>query len=196
VDSDTAARLRMAIGRLTRRLRRPGMGELTQSQLSALATIHRLAPVRLGDLATREGISASTISRVVDQLEGCRMVTRVRDPDDARSAQVSLTADGAAFLDDLRRNGTTLVHRALQSLDDAERAAVLAALPALEKLADRAEAIGLDQQGVAASGSRGSGGVPAGGTAHSGATAGSSLSPPPSSDAGSATMSEPRSPVR
>ena len=129
----------MAVSRLSRRLRRPGLGELTQSQLSALATLQQHMPLRLGDLAAREGISASTLSRVADQLEACGMVARVRDPDDARSSLLSVTAEGSAFLDDLRRNGTTLVNRALQSLDENQRVAVLAALPALEKLADQME---------------------------------------------------------
>ena len=135
VDRDTAARLRMAVGRLSRRLRRPGIGELTQSQLSALATIQRDAPIRLRDLAAREGISASTLSRVIDQLEAAGMVTRLRDPQDARSSQVSASPDGVAFLDDLRRNGTTLIDEALRDLTGAERSSILAALPALEKLA-------------------------------------------------------------
>ena len=134
-----AARLRMAVARLSRQLRRPGVGELSESQLSALATIYRFMPLRLCDLATREGVSASTLSRLVDHLEGCGMVTRVRDPSDARASHVSVTAEGACFLDDLRRTGTALIDEALQSLDHGDRAAVLSALPALEKLADRAE---------------------------------------------------------
>lgn len=96
-------------------------------------------PVRLGDLAIREGVSASTLSRLVDSLVERGMVIRVRDSDDARSSRVSATADGLAFLEDLRRNGTTLIDRGLRSLGDADRAAVLAALPALERLADAAE---------------------------------------------------------
>jgi DNA-binding MarR family transcriptional regulator len=139
VDSDAAARLRRAVARLSRRLRRPGLGELTQSQLSALATVSWCMPVRLGDLATREGVSASTLSRLVDSLVERGMVIRVRDPDDARSSLVSATADGLAFLEDLRRNGTTLIDAGLRSLGDMDRAAVLAALPALERLADAAE---------------------------------------------------------
>lgn len=67
------------------------------------------------------------------------MVTRVRDARDARASQVCVTAEGAHLLEDLRRNGTTLILRALQSLSDDERATMLAALPALEKLADTAE---------------------------------------------------------
>lgn len=142
-----AGRLRLAVGRLSRRLRRPGLGELSHSQLSALSTVTRYGPLRLGDLATREGVSASTLSRLVDGLVERGMATRVRDPDDARSSQVSATADGVAFLEDLRRNGTTVIHAALAALADRDRAAVLAALPALERLADRAESAGGDRLG-------------------------------------------------
>lgn len=134
-----AARLRMAVARLTRRLRRPGLGELTPSQLSALATISRCMPVRLSELAAREGVSASTLSRVVDRLAERGMVRRVRDARDARSSQVSVTAEGARLLEDLRRNGTTLILQALQSLSAPDRTVLLAALPALERLADEAE---------------------------------------------------------
>ena len=139
VDREAAARLRMVVARLSRRLRRPGLGELTQSQLSALVTIQQLMPVRLGDLALREGVSASTLSRVVDQLEGSGMVERSRDPSDARSSQLSITPEGASFLDDLRRNGTDIVDRALGSLATPERDALHKALPALERLAELTE---------------------------------------------------------
>ncbi len=149
LDGD-AARLRLAVGRLSRRLRRPGLGELTQSQLSALATISVCMPVRLGDLAAREGVSPSTLSRVVDQLVERGMVTRTRDSRDARSSQLSTTRDGAHLLEDLRRNGTTLILGALETLDAGERDAVSAAIPALEKLADVAEQVGCDVTSTAA----------------------------------------------
>lgn len=152
-DTDTAARLRRAVGRLSRRLRRPGIGELTQSQLSALVTIQQHMPLRLGELATREGVSASTLSRLVDQLESSGMVTRVRDPQDARSSRVSVTADGSSLLEDLRRSGTTIVYHGLQSLDESERAALAAALPVLEKLADRVEGAGCDGSNLPAAAS-------------------------------------------
>jgi DNA-binding MarR family transcriptional regulator len=140
----------MAVGRLSRRLRRPGLGELTQSQLSALATISVCMPVRLGDLAAREGVSPSTLSRVVDQLVERGMVTRTRDSRDARSSRLSTTRDGAHLLEDLRRNGTTLILRAFETLDAGERDAVSAAIPALERLADVAERVGCDVTSTAA----------------------------------------------
>ena len=139
-----AARLRTAVARLTRRLRRPGLGELTPTQLSALSSISHCMPVRLCDLAAREGVSASTLSRLVDQLEERGMVRRARDTRDARASQVSVTSEGGRLLEDLRRNGTDLIRCALLALSAAERTTLLTALPALERLADEAERTGDD----------------------------------------------------
>jgi DNA-binding MarR family transcriptional regulator len=140
-DPDTATRLRTVVARLSRRLRRNAAGELTLTQLSALGTLYRRGPLRLNELARREGISASTISRLVDSLEQSgALVERSPDPTDARASQVAITAEGSAVLEDLRRNGTRLIDRALHSLDSSERAALHAALPALEKLVEWVEA--------------------------------------------------------
>jgi DNA-binding MarR family transcriptional regulator len=142
IDADIATRLRTAVARLSRRLRRAtAVGELTLTQLSALGTLYRTGPLRLNELARREGISASTISRLVDSLEQSgALVERSPDPADARASQVAITAEGSAVLEDLRRNGTRLIDRALHALDSSERAAIHAALPALEKLVEWVEA--------------------------------------------------------
>src|ERR1700761_5825297 len=50
-----ATRLRVAIARLSRRLRHHELAGLTPTQLSALATVERSGPMRLGDVAAAEG---------------------------------------------------------------------------------------------------------------------------------------------
>ncbi|MGH7685506.1 MAG: MarR family winged helix-turn-helix transcriptional regulator [Candidatus Dormibacteria bacterium] len=132
-------------GRLTRRLRQTASGELTLTQLSALATLYRTGPIRLKELARREGISASTISKLVDALERGALVARYPEVGDGRASRVALTATGAAVLEDLRRNGARLIDRALHALDATDRAAIRAALPALERLVDWVEG---DEPGV------------------------------------------------
>jgi len=44
-------RLRVALARLSRRLRRHELAGLTPTQLAALATVEQSGPMRLGDLA-------------------------------------------------------------------------------------------------------------------------------------------------
>ena len=62
-------RLRVALARLARRLRKHELAGLTPTQLAALATVERSGPMRLGDLAAAEGIAPSTLTRLVTALE-------------------------------------------------------------------------------------------------------------------------------
>ena len=73
-------RLRVALARLSRRLRRHELAGLTPTQLAALATIEKAGPMRLGDLAAAEGIAPSTLTRLVTALEDVRLRTPVRGP--------------------------------------------------------------------------------------------------------------------
>jgi DNA-binding MarR family transcriptional regulator len=53
---------------------------------------------RLGELATRAGMSKQAMGALVDQCEAWGMVTRAADPADARARQVRFTATGLAWL--------------------------------------------------------------------------------------------------
>ncbi len=50
--------------------------------------------LRMGELGARRLVSPSKISRVVDELERHRLVTRTRDPEDGRSYLATLTPRG------------------------------------------------------------------------------------------------------
>src|SRR5436305_15305255 len=79
-------RLRVAIARLSRRLRRHELAGLTPTQLAALSTVEQSGPLRLGDLAAAEGIAPSTLTRLVSLLEELVYVQRDADPRDARAS--------------------------------------------------------------------------------------------------------------
>src|SRR5215475_5479194 len=79
-------RLRVALARLSRWLRRHELAGLTPTQLAALATIGKTGPTRLGDLAAAEGIAPSTLTRLVTALEDSGYVRRGADPSDARAS--------------------------------------------------------------------------------------------------------------
>ena len=62
--------------------------------------------MRLSDLATRQGLDISTVSRRVAQLEAAGLVERSADPADRRASVVSLTERGrevVASISELRR---------------------------------------------------------------------------------------------
>jgi len=129
------ARLRVAIARLSRWLRRHELAGLTPTQLSALATVDRIGPLRLGDLAAAEGIAPSTLTRLVTVLEERGYVERCPVPGDARASTLAITSDGHAVLELIREQSTILLAGRLRTLTDEQRAALAAALPALEQLA-------------------------------------------------------------
>jgi DNA-binding MarR family transcriptional regulator len=133
-ETEQAARLRLAVGRLARQLRRHTTGGLTLSQLSALASVELLEPVRLSDLATREGVAAPTMTRIASHLVEAGLCERRDCPDDARSALLSTTAAGRRALPSVRAERTQLLAQRLESLDAGQRADLEAAVDLLEAL--------------------------------------------------------------
>ncbi len=133
-QTELAARLRLAVGRLHRRIRIDGQEQVPPLQLSALVTVEQQGPLRLSELARREAVSAPTMSRVLAALDDQGLVTRAPDPADARSSRVTLSAAGARTLEAVRSRRTALLARRLARLDGDQRASVAAALPALEAM--------------------------------------------------------------
>jgi DNA-binding MarR family transcriptional regulator len=131
-----AARLRVAIARLSRRLRRHVLAGLTPTQLSALATVERSGPLRLGDLAAAEGIAPSTLTRLVTALEERGYVDRCPVPGDARASTLAITPTGHEVLERIRQESTSVLADSLRTLTSEQLATLAAALPALEQLAD------------------------------------------------------------
>lgn len=129
-------RLRVAIARLSRRLRRNDIYGLTPTQLAALATVERSGPLRLGDLAAAEGIAPSTLTRLVSALEESGYVRRDADPRDARASTLAITPKGHEMMESLRAESTAVLTKSLMVLTSEQRAALATALPVLEQLAE------------------------------------------------------------
>jgi DNA-binding MarR family transcriptional regulator len=129
-------RLRVALARLSRRLRRHELAGLTPTQLAALSTVEQAGPLRLGDLAAAEGIAPSTLTRLVAALEELGYVRRDADPKDARASTLAITVLGHETLERLRAENSALLTQQVMLLTPEQRSALAAALPALEALAD------------------------------------------------------------
>jgi DNA-binding MarR family transcriptional regulator len=130
-----AARLRVAVLRLSRRLRKHDLAGLTPSQLSTLSSVGKTGPVRLGDLAAAERIAPSTLTRLVNVLEDRGYLVRTPAPDDARAYLVTVTDSGKDALQRIREEATSMLTDILLTLTPDQLAALEAALPALEQLA-------------------------------------------------------------
>ncbi|MDN3355424.1 MarR family transcriptional regulator [Actinomadura sp. DC4] len=138
-DVELAARLRMTLGRLNRRVRQHGPQSLSSSQASTLASVESLGPVRLGDLAAHEGVTAPTQSRLVGSLEQQGLLRRMPDVEDRRATLLAITAQGRRQLEQLRGERSAFLVGQLGTLTREQRGALVTALGALEALAGNPE---------------------------------------------------------
>jgi DNA-binding MarR family transcriptional regulator len=133
-DRSAALRLTNSVGRMVRMLRRSYIGPLGASATSALATVVREGPIRLGDLADREGVTPATLSRVVTVLEREGYVDRRTDPTDRRSAFLAATPSGTDTLEQVATARAALLAERIATLSEPERAALAAGLDVIERL--------------------------------------------------------------
>ena len=114
MERGTVDRLRMALGITSRYLRSTDAGAgLTPTELSILATITRRGSLRLTELAEIERVNPTMLSRMAARLVEGGLISR--------EADAERTASLAAHLDELTGD---------------DMRALVAALPALEALAE------------------------------------------------------------
>ncbi|GAA3399251.1 MarR family winged helix-turn-helix transcriptional regulator [Cryptosporangium minutisporangium] len=142
-DEGVTTRLPVALARLSRALRRTEPTELGPGSVAALATVRREGPIRPGDLALREGVTPSTMTRIVALLESNQFLVRENDPVDRRAYLVRITEAGESFLTRLAGVRSKALQAQLDRLSPEERTAIEAALPVLETLATNLGATGL-----------------------------------------------------
>ncbi|HVM28021.1 MAG TPA: MarR family transcriptional regulator [Mycobacteriales bacterium] len=124
--------------RMARRMRAERADtSLTLTQLAALATVERHGPLTPGALAAAERVQPPSMTRVVASLQDAGLVAREPHPSDGRQALLTVTPDGAALLREDRRRREEWLARQLAELDDEQRALLRAAVPLLDRLAER-----------------------------------------------------------
>jgi DNA-binding MarR family transcriptional regulator len=135
--TEVANRMRTVIARLGRHLRqtRAGAG-LSPTQYQVLATVVRLGPVRLSDLATEEGLNPTMLSRIAGKLEAAGLLVRAADATDGRVAFVSASEEGLGLVRRVRSERTDALSRALDGLGPDQRGQLVDALPVLEAIAE------------------------------------------------------------
>ncbi|WP_243708709.1 MarR family transcriptional regulator [Actinomadura sp. GC306] len=133
-ERELAERLSQRLRHVVLMLRRDGADQpITSQQLSVLASLER-EPRRMTALAAEHGVRLPTMTAQVDRLERDGLITRGRDGTDARVVVVRLTRTGIERMSAGREHRIGLLAARLARMTDEERAAVDAALPALDKL--------------------------------------------------------------
>jgi DNA-binding MarR family transcriptional regulator len=133
------SQLRLAVMRLSRRLRQQSVGDITQSQLSALSTVEHTGPVPLGELADIERVAPPSMTRIAAGLEERGLVDRTVDAADRRVARVEITTAGRELLAETRTRRDAFLANRLAALSPEEQEVLVRALPLLERLARNEE---------------------------------------------------------
>lgn len=141
MDSEQAVLLRRVVMRLARTFNGFATDEdLTPTQASVLGLLAARGPLSISDVAAIENLNPSMTSRVVGKLDERGLIARTPDPNDLRSAIVSITRSGRAVQVRIKNQRATAIRRAADRLTPEQHAALVAALPALEALAPRSSA--------------------------------------------------------
>jgi DNA-binding MarR family transcriptional regulator len=130
--AEVAAGLERLFG-LFRSLSPPSGLSLTAA--ATLATLERSGPCRLTSLAAREGVTQPAMTQLAARLQDAGLVTRDPDPSDGRVVRVGITSEGQVTLARRRQARAERLGGLLDRLSPDHRAALAAALPAMDALA-------------------------------------------------------------
>lgn len=132
---DLADRLHTAAIHLLRRVRREDDASgLSAPRLSALSVLVFGGPRTLGELAAAEQVRPPTMSRIVDALEGQRLVARERDDRDARRTRLHATRAGEAMLARGRARRVDALASAMDALSARDRTTLARAVDVLARV--------------------------------------------------------------
>ena len=142
-DPTQPDRLNSAVTQLFVRLRDHLVEQGTSvPQARVLSQLRDRGPTRVTELAAVMQVSQPTMTAQVQRLEQQHLVERTADASDGRAVRVALTTAGRATLGAIVASRSALLQQGLDGLDVDDRAAVVAAIPALQRLADALERAG------------------------------------------------------
>jgi DNA-binding MarR family transcriptional regulator len=134
--AEAALRLREAITRFNRRLRRTRpAGDLTITQISALQSLESAGALTPRELADIERVSPPTMTRIVARLEERALVRRTPHPTDGRQVILAPTAAGLDVLTEYRRVRDEWLADRIATLSPDERKTILHAAEILSRIA-------------------------------------------------------------
>jgi len=131
-----AARLRLGVTRLARKLRQEAEPGITPSMLAALSSAEHQGPLTMRDLCAAEPVQPPSMTRIVAALADAGLVAREADPGDGRVVWVKVTPEGRRLLERSRRRKEAYLARALRTLEPRELDTLEDAAAILERLTE------------------------------------------------------------
>ncbi len=110
---------------------------MTGSQSELIRLVRRNPGISVAEAAAELGLAANTVSTLVGQLTELGLLRRSPDERDRRVARLGLTPSAQRRVEAWRDRRIALVSQVLDRLDGADVAALRAALPTLDAVADR-----------------------------------------------------------
>jgi len=132
------ADLLAGIHRLVRRNLRGGLAgpRLRGAQVELLRTVAARPGIGVSAAAGELHLAGNSVSTLVNQLVTAGLLVRAEDPNDRRAARLSVTDAATRRLAEWERRRAELFARQLDLLDEADRVALRAAVPALRRLTE------------------------------------------------------------
>ena len=112
--------------------------DLTMAQLSILLTLLDSGPIRMTELAAREGVRTPTTTVAIRRLEKLGLVKRSRDTSDMRAVLVEVTPEGLIQHGEALATRRAYLAAMLTRLSEDERRDLSQALKPLERMTDTA----------------------------------------------------------
>ncbi|MCL7381551.1 MarR family winged helix-turn-helix transcriptional regulator [Streptomyces sp. 35G-GA-8] len=160
---DSLAVVLAGVQRMIRRRLREGspVPPLRGAQIELLRLVAARPGIRVSDAAKELFLAGNSVSTLVNQLGRAGYLLRETDPEDRRSARLLPTPAAEARLSEWESRRRALLREQVEHLSDEDRAALMAALPALRGLAEnlhdggaRAEAVRAEAAGGVGTGGR------------------------------------------
>jgi DNA-binding MarR family transcriptional regulator len=130
-----ASDLRVAVGRLIRRLRAEHRFSMTQA--AVLGRLDREGPQSIGEIAAAERVRPQSMSQTLAELEADELIARRPDASDGRRTLIELTPQGLSALREDRAQREGWLTRALaEGFTPEEQRVLEQAVALLERLAE------------------------------------------------------------
>ena len=134
VLADTVRTVSRAIVSATRAAK--GLPTLPEAQVAVLRTLRSSPALTPAELAQRLDLARPTVSNLLRDLDAAGYLVREPSEVDRRSSTVTITERAREVQDDFQRGRVEVVTAAWAALAESDRTALVAATPALRRLAD------------------------------------------------------------